>query len=224
MTHTHAGLRQYRSELRAAIARDLRRGPATRPGSRRALAIGLPATAAAATAAVLFVSGGGPTGPTDAQAAILRHVSRALSAPAGMILHQRAMVSLNGQAPQRFELWEQTASPYRYRVIKWGHEGVGTSSHDGVNNPAETLRKMVASGQTTATATTFEGQAAFKLSVQGAPDPWVDGVAYVAQSDYHPLEIISHGETIRYMTYEYLPATAANQQLLQPVAGPASAK
>jgi hypothetical protein len=61
---------------------------------------------------------------------------------------------------------------------------------------------------------TFAGVSAYKLTVQGAADPWVNGTAYVARSDYHPLEIVTRGERIAYQIYEYLPATPANQALL----------
>jgi hypothetical protein len=64
--------------------------------------------------------------------------------------------------------------------------------------------------------TTINGIQAYRLTVTNSPDPFLLGTAYVATSDYHPLEIdtTTDSETIVYQTYEYLPATSANLQLL----------
>ena len=42
----------------------------------------------------------------------------------------------------------------------------------------------------------------------------MNGTAYVARSNYHPLEIDTRGERIVFQTYEYLPPTPTNQALL----------
>ena len=214
MTHSHTGLALYRDALRDAIDADLAR----RRRRPRARLLALPATATtgavAATAAILLTAGSAVAPTVDA--AIARDVSAALNAPAGSIVHQKAMVSIGNQAAQQFELWESTSPPFAYRVIKWGHEGTGTATHGAPNNPAAILEAMVASGQVQAIPTTFDGVAAYKLNVAGASDPWVNGTAYVARSNYYPLMIESNGETIRYQTFEYLPPSAANQRLLTP--------
>jgi hypothetical protein len=67
-------------------------------------------------------------------------------------------------------------------------------------------------------ATTFGGVPACELTVSGASDPFLDGTAYVSQSDYHPLLIGTTGaggERIAIQTYEYLPATPANLALMR---------
>jgi hypothetical protein len=69
----------------------------------------------------------------------------------------------------------------------------------------------VQSGQARVDAsTTYAGVPAYQLTVAGAPDRWLNGTAYVARSDYHPLLIESNGESIRYTAYEDLPANAAS--------------
>ena len=76
---------------------------------------------------------------------------------------------------------------------------------------------MVDSGQATATPTTYNGIPAYELRLHGSGDPSLNGTAYVARSDYRPLEqdSTSHGGgKAVFSTYEYLPATPANDALL----------
>ncbi|MBV8219492.1 MAG: hypothetical protein JO325_13580, partial [Solirubrobacterales bacterium] len=144
------------------------------------------------------------------------HVTAALTAPPATILHERALVTL-GSTTAPYELWEQSAPPHAYRVVKWGHEGTGTGGT--TTDPAAELRSLVASGQARVEAsTTLDGVPAYKLSVAGASDRFLNGTAYVAQSDYYPLEIDTTGnggERIVVQRYEYLPATPANIALLR---------
>jgi hypothetical protein len=217
MTELHSGLKLFRGQLRDAVARDLgraqrSRAQRSRAPARLALRVGLPATvAAAATALLLSLTVSSPLPAADA--AIMRHVVAALTAPPGTILHERALVTL-GSATQPYELWVETGGTHAYRVIKWGHEGTGTSG--ALVDPAATLRSMVQSGQAHVDATTtFDGAPAYKLTVTGAPDRWLNGTVYVSRADYHPLLIDTNGEQIAVQTYEYLPATPANMALLQ---------
>jgi hypothetical protein len=234
-------LRVYREQLRAAVEHDLARPPARRL-PRPAFRVALPALLGiAATAAAIVIVVGFGTQTRSADAAILDHVVTALTPPPGTILHEQAMISVPGQSAQPFELWAQADSPNAYRVIKWGHEaawnGSSYSTYDASANtvttgPSEgsttgssheptdfaaTLRALVQSGDATVDGTTtVDGVQAYKLTVTNSPDPWLLGTAYVATSDYHPLEIDTrtNSETIVYQTYEYLPATSANLQLL----------
>jgi hypothetical protein len=239
MNDVPLSLQLFRDQLREAA--DRRHGRRWRlpalPSSRVALPVALAASAAVAGLAVLAGAG---TQAQPADAAILRGVETALTLPAGTILHEQAQISLPGQSAQPFELWEEADSPYAYRVIKWGHEaawdGSAFSSYDGSTNtittgpadptagaghettdPASTLRSLVSSGDATVTGTTtMDGVPAYELKVTSSPDPWLVGTAYVAQSDYHPLEIdtVKNSETIVFQTYEYLPATSDNLKLL----------
>jgi hypothetical protein len=183
---------------------------------------------------------------STADAAILRGVAAALTSPSGTILHEQALVTVAGQQPARFELWQQADSPYAYRVIKFGHEGSWNGSRfsdfDAASNTiavqpesgspsgrgapgdlAATIRSLVESGQAKIDEeTTFDGVAAYKLTVSGADQPYLNGTVFVARSDYRPLEIETTqagragdvAETVVFQTYEHLPANQANLRLL----------
>ena len=74
---------------------------------------------------------------------------------------------------------------------------------------------MVDSGQATATQTTYDGTPALSsVSTRQGTSLANGGTAYVARSDYRPLEIDSTKGRIVFSTYEYLPATPANNALL----------
>lgn len=214
MTELHAGLALYRDQLREAVARDLTRAP--RSGHRLAARGLIPVAGLAGAAAVVLAVTGASSPVAPADAAIMRHVVTALTAPQATILHERALVTA-GSTTAPYELWQQSAAPHAYRVIKWGHEGTGTGS--APTDPAAELRALVNSGQAhVEAATTFDGVPAYKLSVSGASDRFLNGTAYVAQSDYYPLEIDTTGnggERIVVEAYEYLPATAANLALVR---------
>ena len=231
----------YRSQLHAAIERDLARGTRTGRLKRRALALSVPATAAAATTATVLLTAGGASGPSLASAAIIRHVRAELTAPAGSILHESATVTLPDGSSMPFELWTQPGTGV-YRVIKDGQEvslsGTENEIYDASTNTvtvsplpaaihqrevsrgvdlADELKRMVDSGQATATPTTYHGIPAYELSLKPSGDTLLNGTAYVARSDYRPLEIdyTSHrGAKVVFSAYEHLPATPANDALL----------
>ncbi|HEY2656077.1 MAG TPA: hypothetical protein VGI55_09830, partial [Solirubrobacteraceae bacterium] len=209
-----------------------------RRASRRALALSVAATAAAATA-TLLLTGGGASGPSSASAAIIRHVRAELTAPSGLILHESATVTLPDGSSSPFELWEQTGGTGVYRVIKWGNEASLSDTKNEIydpsrntvtisplppaihqlevskgGDPAAELKRMVESGQATATPTTYNGIPTYKLSVNSSGDTSLNGTAYVARSDYLPLEIDSTSGKVVFSAYEYLPATPANDALL----------
>jgi outer membrane lipoprotein-sorting protein len=208
---------------------------------RRALALSVPATAAAATAATLLLTAGGASGPSLASAAIIRHVRAELTAPARSILHESATVTLPDGSSMHFELWTRAGTGV-YRVIKFGQEVSLSDTKNEIYNPstntvtvsplppaihqlevskggdpAAELKRMVESGQATATPTTYNGTPAYELSVNSSSDPNLTGTAYVARSDYQPLELDSAahpGGKVVFSTYQYLPATPANDALL----------
>jgi hypothetical protein len=216
---THAGLSAYRDQLRDSVARDLEHRGRSRLSRRGVITWAVPAAAlAAATAAVLITVVGGAASPTPADAAILRHVSAALTPAPGEILHEHAVVSLNGGPGHVYELWADTSNG-AYHVAKFGHEATGTSNGSGVQDAATSLRALVQSGDATVVGPdSVDGTPAWKLHVSGAADPFLNGTVYVAQSNYEPLLIQTDAarcdtpctETIRYQAYEYLPRTAEN--------------
>jgi hypothetical protein len=237
-TDTDEFLQTYRGQLHDAIEHDLARsGPARR--RRRALTFAVPVGAAAATAATVLLSAGGTAGLSAANAAIMRHVRAELTAPPASILHEAATVRLSDGSSAPFELWAQTGGTGVYRVIKQGQEVSQSATQNEVYDPstrtvtvsplppaiharevahsvdlASKLKEMINSGQATATATTFDGIAAYELRVNASGDQLLNGTAYVAQSDYRPLELDSTAGRTVFSTYEYLPATPANDVLL----------
>ena len=214
-------LETYRRQLHDAIERDLARSGLSVRVGRRALALAVPATAVAATAATLLLSGGGGAGPSLAgpslaNAAIIRHVRAALDAPPGSILHEAATVTLRDGSSSPFELWEQTGGTGVYRVIKGGGEASQSAAQNETYDPsahtvtvsplppeiharevsrggdlADELKQMVNSGQATATQATYDGIPAYELRLHASGDQFLNGTAYVAQRDYRPLEIDS---------------------------------
>jgi hypothetical protein len=220
---------------------DVRKARRPRRVVRRALALSVPATAAAATTATVLLTAGGAAGPSLASAAIIRHVRAELTAPPASILHESATVTLPDGPTMHFELWTQAGTGV-YRVIKFGQEASQSATQNEIYNPstntvtvsplppaihqlevskggdpAAELKRMVESGQATATPTTYNGTPAYKLTVNSSSDPSLNGTAYVARSDYHPLELDSAahpGGKAVFSTYEYLPATRANGALL----------
>jgi hypothetical protein len=176
---------------------------------------GVPATAALA-AGGLAISLTGGSSVSSADAAVLRHVAAALTSPPAMILHERALVTAQGvTAP--YELWEESVPPYHYHVLKWGHQGAGTAT--APEDFAAELRALVQAGKATVDGTTtIDGASAYKLTVSGSSDRFLNGTAYVSRSNYYPLEIDTTGgggEKIVFQTYEYLPASAANLALIR---------
>jgi hypothetical protein len=245
-------LAAYRDQLHAAIERDLARATRTGRLKRRVLALSVPATAAAATTATVLLTAGGAAGPSLASAAILRHVRSELTPPPGSILHESATVTLPNGSSSPFELWAPTGAKGVYRVIKGGQEVSLSDTQNEIYDPsantvtvsplppqihqreasravdlADELRRMVDSGHATATPTIHNGIAAYQLSIHTNGDTFLNGIAYVARSDYRPLELDSttnRGEKVVFSTYEYLPATSGNNLLLSVAAAHPGAK
>jgi hypothetical protein len=138
----------------------------------------------------------------------------------------------------RFELWVQPGTGV-YRVIKFGQEvslsATENEIYDPTNNTvtvsplhpqahqfevsrggdlADELKRMVNSGQATATSTPYNWIPAYELSLHASGDTSLNGSAYVAQSDYRPLELDSTSGRVVFSAYEYLPATPTNDALL----------
>jgi hypothetical protein len=213
MTDIPSTLELYREQLLGAIDNQLEYQRRARARRRRVLRVAVP-TAAAVAAGGLALSFTGGSSVSSADAAILHHVAAALTGPPDSILHERAIVTAPwGTAP--YELWVENSPPYAYRVTKWHHHGTGTAG--APDDWAAELRSLVQSGGATVAGTaTIDGTAAYKLTVTGSSDRFLNGTAYVSQSDYYPLVVdtgADGGEHIVFQTYQYLPATAANLRL-----------
>jgi hypothetical protein len=194
--------------------------------------------------------GGGAATPQLAQAAIVRHTQAAVALAPGTILHERALVSVDGRSWQPYELWSATDDPQRFRVIKFGRElsrdGSIVSIYDAAANTisreagspgaagrrpvdlATELRSLLRSGQDRVSGTaTVNGTPAYRLILSPASGSAPAATAYVDQHDYRPLLLdysANGGEVIRYQSYEYLPASSANLALLDVAAMHQSAR
>jgi hypothetical protein len=80
------------------------------------------------------------------------------------------------------------------------------------------MRSLLQSGHARVSGTaTIDGTPAYRLTLGPASGATAPATAYVDKHDYRPLLLeysANGGETIRYETYEYLAATAANLGLL----------
>ena len=185
MSELHSGLRLFRAELIEAIDRDRGRGWIRVP--RVAWFLGPAAAVAAVVAAVVLVAGG--THATSADAATLHRIATALTPAPGTILHERAMQTIDGEAPRVYELWQQTDHPSAARWIKLGQEvssdGTNMSEYDPSSNTitvtpgeesastpsvdiAQMLRSLVDAGDARVDGvTTLNGTSVYRLTEIG---------------------------------------------------------
>lgn len=207
---------------------------------RLSLRITLPAVAGvvAATAAIAIVLTGTATtgGPTTADAAILHRTLAAVTGPPGTILHVRT-IDVTDATTFVGEWWQQTSSPYASRGIKgplgrlgeFADSGTTSYLYDASTNtiyqhpdngaptftdPVSLIRQQLANGQATVTGkTTINGQQLYGIRLTSGITTYVDKGKYI------PLYIDDpqpNGSTLRFRveTYQYLPSTPQNLQLL----------
>jgi hypothetical protein len=242
MSVLHTEMQQFRHELRGAVAADLERHRVRRRHVRRAVTVGAPGSVLAALGLSLGLVLGSGGGMSPADAAILTGAESALSPPPNTVMHVRAMVTVGTDPAQPYELWAtDTAFRVIKEGVEFAGNGSTTSSYDAATNtiftnidypvnhaaadqPA-TIRSLIASGQAQVTGSTVvDGVPADVLSLTNLPvgSGLVNGTFDVAKSDYRPLLVqtttaCAQGpcpETVHFLTYEYLPATAANLSLL----------
>jgi hypothetical protein len=237
----------YLSALREELVRGIERHNRRRRHrlvAAKALA-GVLAAAAVGATAVLGLGGASH----NASAAVLDRVAASLRPRAGTVLHIRAIVTVEGMAPSRYELWSHGAGrPADYRVIKFGHEFARQAHVTSMfvrstnqiivraNNstPPKTsvdiaiaLSQLVAADRAHLIRTTeIRGVAAYEISIRGRVPGWnsgiADGIYYVKKSNYDPLFVQTYvacatgqcRETVRVLTYQYLPATPRNLRQL----------
>lgn len=226
------------SERQASERQALRRqlvgqlGPRPRPRMR--IFAGVSAvSAAAAIALVALVGSTGSAGPAAADAAIIHHALRAVTPPAGEILHTKVLGTQNGTTFAN-EVWRQTAPPYAGRAIKdqmeFSDNGTTSFYYDPAtntiyerpdpsprpapNDPVAQVRQELASGRARVTGTVvIEGTSLYKIDLPRG------FVGYFDTSTYAPryVDAPRRGGTVvrfRVEVYEYLPMTPANRDLL----------
>jgi hypothetical protein len=196
--------------------------------------------AAAILAVVVLVAGGvGGAGTGAADAAVIRHVNAAFTAPPNEIFHFR--LQGNGFVA---ESWQLTSPPYSYLEGKGPIGADPYASDDGVtaayydpatntihhtsstkpaapDNPLTEIKQDLRDGRARLLrAATLDGTATY--AIQLADKHGFDAqslVAYVDRRSYRPIEIVDpqrNGTTVdlRVVAFDYLPATPANMRLL----------
>jgi hypothetical protein len=218
------------------------------------------AAIAAAAAVLLLAAPFGGNGPSTADAAIIRHAHEALSPPPNEILHTKevgdgffaewwqltsppytfllAKGRVGSASPEG--AGDATSSLFYDPATNTIHQmsGGGTTS---VGDPVAQVREMLDEGRARVLGTAkVGGVETYKIQFAEKDEGFTSQslVAYVDQHTYRPVLLSdpqSNGTvvTLRVVTLEYLPATAANLQSLsltarhpgaQIVTDPASAK
>lgn len=231
-------LEALRSELVRAASRQNRRRRIRVAAARLAV---VSATVAGAAVTVLTVFGAGGPVVQSADAALLRHVRNAVTPPAGVVLHEKAVTTI-GSTTVNFEFWQRSDDPHAYRVDKGGFEGAYTGSTTQTFDPASNtivehpadqaepyvdpvaeLRTLLAKGSARIVGTTeINGESVYEITASSSTDMLLNGTIYVDATTYHPVRAdLGPGacprcggpEQIRFLVYEYLPATPANVSL-----------
>jgi hypothetical protein len=221
-----------RQALRKQLVGRLR--PRPRQRLRMRIFAGVSAVSAAAAVALLALAGStGSGGPAAADAAIIHHALRAVTPPAGEILHTKVVGTQNG-VTFTAEVWRQTAPPYAGRAIKdqveFSDNGTTSFEYDPASNtiyerpdssprpapndPVAQVRQELASGQAQVDGTVvIDGTSLYKIDLPRG------FVGYFDTSNYAPRYVDApqrDGTVVRFRVevYEYLPMTSANQGLL----------
>jgi hypothetical protein len=227
--------------LRLAIRTQLEERLNMRPQRRvrMRIALGSAAALAAAVVAVALVAligTDGSSGPSRAQAAIVRHAIQAMTSPANSIVHVKETGVQNG-TPVSVEWWQQTSPPYAMRLIKGPVGELGEAADDGTTtfrydarantiyqapdssgptliDPFSIVRQQLAEGSAQVAGTvTIDGVSLYKIELPNGV------VGYFDATDYRPRYVDNpqqDGSVVRtqVVTYEELSITAENEKLL----------
>jgi hypothetical protein len=209
------------------------------PGRRRPrarLVFGA-AAAAAATVAAALVAVIGTGGSSDANAAILARVVRAMTAPANLIVHVKETGVQPDGTPVSAEWWQDTNPPYSIRLIKSvagqsterSANGTTSAQYDPETDtvyeqpdttsptlidPIESARAALTSGTAQVAGTVrIDGRLLYKVVLSSGVTGYFD------RADYEPVYLDNpqrDGTVVRteVNSYEQLPLTSENEQLL----------
>ena len=234
LAEPRAGDERVRDLTRARLGELTR----VKPRRRRTPAIGWAAASAAGIAAVLIavVGLGGSSGASPADAAIIRHASRAIALPANMVVHVKETGIQNGKRVA-VEWWQQTDAPHSLRMIKsYGateveaaNNGTTAFQYDpGTNTVVETpaasapalvdpiagVRRQLASGDADVLGTTtIDGVRLYRIELPTGV------VGYFDTADYRPMYLDNpqaDGTVVRtrVVAYQELPTTSDTTKLL----------
>jgi len=236
LAQPHADDERLRLAIRATLGEQLQVRPKIRRRTRFVLGSAAVATATLAAAVVVLIGTGG-SGPSSAEAAIVRHAAQAISPPANLIVHVRESGVQHDGTQVASEWWQETNAPYALRLIKGpvgqqvesATDGTTSSQYDAGTNtiyqgpesasptsidPIESVRAALTHGTAHVAGTvTIDGQALYKIELS-------DGVVgYFDQRDYRPVYLDNpqrDGSVVRtrVITFEELPITPENDALL----------
>lgn len=231
---------EFHAETEPQTSRMLRPGIQALRARRVALPLGLGTTAAVAVASGLVLFGNGRTTST-ADAAVIHRAAAALAAPANEIFHYK-LEGENGFVAESWQLTSAPYASLAGRgpVGSIGYvsdDGTTVSQYDPTTNtitqhpsnkpptpagPLSEIKQELQDGQARVLGTsTIDGTSTYKIQLADNNGSDAQGIiAYVDQASYRPIMLAydpQHNGTIvdlNVVTFEYLPATPANQNLL----------
>jgi hypothetical protein len=227
---------RLRLAIRAQLADRWQVRPRRRFRTRLVLAAAAISAAAVAVTMVTLIGTSGSGGPASAEAAIIHHATRAITSPANLVVHVKETGLQNG-TPVAAEWWQQTSPPYAIRLIKGPVDKQGEAADDGTTSswydastntiyqrpdsssptlidPLSTVREQLASGSSTLVGTaTIDGLSLYKIELPNGV------VGYFDRTTYRPVFVDNpqvDGSVVRtrVITYEELPMTPENEELL----------
>jgi hypothetical protein len=225
---------RLRLEIRTSLSEQLRAKPARRRRARMVLGSAALTAAPIAAAIVALI---GTSRPSSADAAILAHVSQALSPPPNLIVHVKETGVQPDGTPVGGEWWQETNPPYALRLIKGSAAKQGEAAANGTTSfqydaganaiyrhpdanspklidPIETVRAALTNGTASVAGTvTIDGRSLDKIELPNGV------VGYFDRTDYRPVYLDNpqrDGSVVRtrVITYEELSLTPENEKLL----------
>jgi hypothetical protein len=233
-----------RAELVALAAEPSARHIRPARQRHRLLAPAVAAAAALAGLVVVLVATVGSTRPGVAAAAVIRRASAAITPAAGAILHTKIIIEQNGSKLSASESWALRTRSDRLtgrfvfmtrpdgRSTEIATDGTTSELYDPAANtiyerptsppgpapaqivdPVAALRQQLESAVATVVGTTtINGSAAYEINFDNGSRGYFD------RATYYPIRYDSPDADgiveVRFVTYEYLPATTDNMRLL----------